>query len=51
MVGLNWEAIPERLKLHDLWNRDVESKLTICEAALIEVVLETRETETNGKEP
>ena len=49
MVGLKWEAVIPRLELHNLWDRDVDSKLAICETALIEVVLELMEQD--GEKP
>ena len=49
MAGLKWEAVAERLKLHDLWDRDVESKLAICEDALVGVFREIGEKD--GEKP
>ena len=42
VVGLDWLAVAERLKLHGLWDRDVESKLAVCEMALLEIVTEAK---------
>jgi hypothetical protein len=51
VAGFKWEAVAERLKLHNLWDRDVESKLAICEVALVEVFAELRSKENDGTEP
>ncbi len=43
VAGFKWKAVAERLKLHNLWDREVESKLAICEDALVGVFREIGE--------
>ena len=43
VAGLDWSAVAERLKLHDLWDRDVERGLSVCEAAMLETLAVVRE--------
>ena len=43
VAGFDWCAVAERLRLHDLWDREVESKLAVCEMALLEVYSELKE--------
>lgn len=43
IAGIDWLACAERLRLHGLWDRDVEQGLAVCELSLLETHAVMRE--------
>jgi hypothetical protein len=35
--GFDWSPLIERLKVRDLWSRDIEEKLTIMESEMLKI--------------
>jgi hypothetical protein len=36
-LGFDWSPLIERLKIRDLWSRDIEEKLTIMEVEMLKI--------------
>jgi hypothetical protein len=36
-LGFDWPPLIERLKIRDLWSRDIEEKLTIMETEMLKI--------------
>lgn len=41
--GFQWAGVAERLKLHDLWNKNVERGLAVCEILMLKYEIQERE--------
>ena len=47
-LGFDWPALAVRLEVRGLWTREIEEKLTIMEAEMLNVVASTAEAAPDG---
>ena len=47
-LGFDWPALAVRLEVRGFWTREIEEKLTIMEAEMLNVVASTAEVASDG---
>jgi len=50
VIGFDWGALIERLKLRGMWDTDIDRKLSVCEAEMLRVAAEVMDRQADQKD-